>query len=236
MTDPFLSEARHAHANLGETREQIAFSVGVVVLAAKLAKVDGVVTRHEIDTFKRVFRIRPEQEQAVGRLFDQARHDSQGYEQYAIQLARIFTARPAVLEELLTGLMLVAAADDDGMTPAEMAYLKQVAYYFGFSEREFKRIMAQSGVRQSSGQHSSGHTHSYRSPAPPKDDPYDVLGLPAEATTEQIKTTYRKLIREHHPDKLVAAGLPKELVDQATEKMKRINAAYDEISKLRGII
>ena len=55
------------------------------------------------------------------------------------------------------------------------------------------------------------------------------------ATAEEIKAAYRALIREHHPDKLMAQGMPPEFVATATEKMKRINVAYDTVCKMRGI-
>jgi DnaJ like chaperone protein len=237
MTEPLMNQAKAADAVLGETREQIAFSVGVIVLAAKLAKVDGAVTRDEIDAFKRIFRIRPEQEIAVGRLFDQARNDSVGFEPYARQLATIFAGRTAVLEELLGGLMLVAAADNNGITAAELGFLRQVANYFGFDARTFGRILALSGVRLSDEmwQHAGGRGEAPRAPPPPRDNPYEILGIDEASAPDAIKSAYRKLIREHHPDKLVAAGLPKELVEQATERMKKINAAYDAVCKERGM-
>ncbi|MEJ0062971.1 MAG: TerB family tellurite resistance protein [Alphaproteobacteria bacterium] len=107
----FLRDAHAAGINIGGNMDQVAFTVGIVVLGAKMAKVDGKVTRSEIEAFKRVFQIPSQHEAQIGALFDQARQDAAGYEAYAAQLARLFHARPAVLEELLTGLMLIAAAD-----------------------------------------------------------------------------------------------------------------------------
>src|SRR3546814_6758426 len=92
------------------TRE-IAFPSGVSVLGAKLAKADGHVNRKEVDAFKQVFRIPADEMQNVGRVFDQARKDSRGFEPYARQLAGMFADNPAVLEELLDGLFHIAHAD-----------------------------------------------------------------------------------------------------------------------------
>ena len=66
-----------------EKRRQAAFSIAVIVLAAKMAKADGVVTRDEIDSFKRLFHVPAHEMRNVGRLFDQAKQDSAGYAPYA---------------------------------------------------------------------------------------------------------------------------------------------------------
>lgn len=207
-----------------DSLEQSAFTTGVIVLGAKMAKADGRVSREEIATFRRVFRIPDAQAIEVGRLFDQARQTASGYEPYASRLAQVFRRNPAVLEEILTGLFLVAVADHAGLSYAKVVFLRRVATLFGFTEDDFGRIAARSGVRLPG-----------QSPAAKKDDSYAVLGLLQTATPADIKRTYRALIRKHHPDKLVSQGLPPELLAQATEKMKRINAAYAVVCKERGI-
>src|SRR5690242_5849153 len=114
---------------------QIAFTIGIIVLGAKMAKADGVVSRAEIAAFKQVFTVPPEQEANVGRIFDQARRDAFGFEPYAHQIARLFTRKSQVLEELLDGLFHIAKADgkvDEG----EIAYLRRVAEIFGFDAAE----------------------------------------------------------------------------------------------------
>ena len=224
----FKRAAQQAGVHIGGTADQVVFTVGIVVLGAKMAKADGAVTRHEIDAFKRVFQVPPQHEAQLGALFDHARRDADGYEAYAAQLARVFRTRPAVLEELLTGLMLIAAADGDGLHPAEEQFLHQVARIFGFSAYEFGLIAARSGAFRA-GRQSGGR------PETAADDPYRILGVTPASTPAAVKTAYRTLIREHHPDKLVAAGMPEEFVAVATEKMKRINAAYDQICRAKGM-
>jgi DnaJ like chaperone protein len=204
--------------------QQSTFTIGVIVLGAKMAKADGRVSREEIATFRRVFHIPDSQLEEVGRLFDQARLTSGGYEPYAARLAQVFRRNPAVLEEILTGLFLVAVADRTGLSPPKSNFLRRIAILFGFTEEDFARIAARSGVRLPD-----------EPAAAKKEEAYVVLGLPENAPDADIKRTYRALIRKHHPDKLVAQGLPPELINQATEKMKRINAAYDRICKARGI-
>jgi DnaJ like chaperone protein len=66
-------------------------------------------------------------------------------------------------------------------------------------------------------------------------DPYGVLGLSQSVSDDEVKRTYRKLIREHHPDALIARGVPKSFIEMATQKMAAINAAYDQIERERGL-
>src|SRR3546814_19783274 len=119
------------------TRE-IAFTIGVIVLGAKLAKADGHVNRKEVDAFKQVFRIPADEMQNVGRVFDQARKDSRGFEPYARQLAGMFADNPAVLEELLDGLFHTAHAADR-MAEEEVSYLGRPAAIFPFVRRPWAR-------------------------------------------------------------------------------------------------
>ncbi len=208
-------EAPHPEADERAGTRQIAFTIAVIVLGAKMAKADGVVTREEILAFRQVFQVPPDEIGHVGRLFDRARRDPHGFEPYAGQIARLFPPGSRVLEELLDGLFHIAKADgvvgDD-----EMDYLHAVAGIFGFSDAEFDRIRA-------------GHL------GPDQGNPYTILGVTREAGNDEIKAAWRKLIRETHPDRLVAEGLPQEFVDLANEKMATINAAYDRIAKERGI-
>ncbi len=242
----FIQQAAQAGVNIGGNLDQVAFTVGVVILGAKMAKVDGHVSRSEIDTFKRVFNIPAQQEAQLARLFDQAKQDVAGYESVASQLSRVFRNRPAVLEELLTGLMLIAAADGEGIGEAEDYFLRDVARIFGFGPYEFKLIAARSGAyakareektqqSQWQGQNQGQQQGKRPRAAPTEDDPFAILGVTKDTKPEDIKKAYRKLMVEHHPDKLVAAGMAPEFIAVATEKIKRINAAYETVCKLKDI-
>ncbi|WP_448202554.1 TerB family tellurite resistance protein [Azospirillum sp. sgz302134] len=200
-----------------DATKSIAFTIGVIALSAKMARADGVVKRVEVDTFNRLFRVPPEELPNVGRVFDLARRDTAGFEDYARQIAALFEDRHAVLEELLDSLLLIAEADDE-LHETEVEYLRSVAHIFGFADADFERILA--------GHHVAG--------AGDGADPYGVLGVARTATDAEIKAAHRRLVREHHPDTLIAQGLPQEFVDLATQKVAAINAAYDRIEKERG--
>ncbi|MGE3623791.1 MAG: TerB family tellurite resistance protein [Bdellovibrionales bacterium] len=222
--DAFWKKTQPSSDGFTGTSQQNAFTIGVIVLGAKMAKTDGRVTREEVEAFKRAFRVPESQVGRVGRLFDEARRSADGFEPYAFRLAQIFRNRPAVLEEVLTGLFTIAAADSKGLSPKEVRFLERVAVIFEFTVEDFIRIAARSGVNLAP-----------REKEKPRNESYSILGVAENATEEQIKTAYRTLIRTHHPDKLVAQGLPPEFIASANEKMKRINVAYDTICKTRGI-
>ncbi len=203
-------------AEAEEAKQTVAFTIGVIALAAKMARADGVVKRVEVDTFKRLFRVPADELANVGRVFDLARRDIHGFEEYARQIANLFEDRHAVLEELLDSLLMIAEADDE-LHDTEVDYLRAVAVIFGFDEAEFRRIVA--------GHHLAG--------TPTGSDPYAVLGVPRHADGAAIKAAHRALVREHHPDRLVAQGMPQEFIELATQKLALVNAAYDRIRRER---
>ncbi len=195
--------------------KKIAFTIGVIALGAKMAKADGVVTRDEISAFRDVFRVPAEEVKNVGRVWDMARRTADGFEAYAQQIARLFNPGSPVLEELIGSLFHIAKADGV-LHENEVAYLKRVAEIFGFDELAFERMRA-TYVGDNG------------------NDPYSVLGVDPTASDEEARTAYRRLIREHHPDRLIAQGLPDELVSAATERMAAVNAAWDRIKKARNL-
>ena len=197
---------------------QVAFTTAIIVLSAKMAKADGKVTREEVDAFKQMFNIPAAEMENVGRLFNEAKQDAKGFEPYAEQISMLFAHQPAVLEKLMGGLFHIARADGV-VHPEELKFLRKTALIFGFTEAQFDRLKA---IHMGA----VGGVES---------DPYQVLGMTRKASDAEIKKTYRKLIRENHPDTLIAKGMPQEFVDVANEKMAAINAAYDLIEKERGL-
>jgi DnaJ like chaperone protein len=215
MRDAGRTGGDAAAGPIGDATRQAAFTIGVIVLGAKMAKADGVVTRDEIGAFREVFHIPKSEVKNVGRLFDRARRDATGFEPYARQLGRLFRDKPAVLEELIDGLFHIARADGK-VTPEETDFLRQVAEIFGFDEAAWARIRA-------------------ANLGPDESDPYQILGVTRDNSDAEIKAAHRKLVLENHPDRLVSQGMPQEFIDLANEKLATVNAAYDEIRKNRGM-
>ena len=200
----------------GPDARQIAFTTAIIVLAAKIAKSDGKVTADEIATFKRMFQISNEEQKDVAQIWSEAKRDASGFEPYAQQIAGLFSDEPQVLEELLGALFHIANADGV-MHPDELKMLASIGEIFGFNVSAFERIK-------------SIHV----SPDQEK-DPYDVLEVERSAGDIDVKKKYRELMRQNHPDVLMAKGVPQEFIELANEKVAAINAAYDQITKERGI-
>ncbi|HCP00072.1 MAG: molecular chaperone DjlA [Alphaproteobacteria bacterium] len=199
----------------GDPTKQVGFTIAVIALGAKLAKADGVVTPDEIRAFRRVFKVAPEESSNVARVFNMARKSPAGYEPYARQVAGMFRDNPAVLEELLNCLFIIAKADGE-VHDDELIYLQKVSAIFGFTDAIFARIREENM-------------------GPDASDPYTVLGVGHDTDDDAIKSAYRKLVRENHPDTLIAQGMPEEFVEVANEKLATVNASYDKICAARGI-
>jgi DnaJ like chaperone protein len=195
------------------TRRQVAFSVALIALSAKMAKADGIVTAAEVAAFRRVFAVPPGEERNVARLFDLARQDVAGFETYARRIAELYDDDCCPLEDVLDGLFVIAKADS-AVHRAEMAYLERVAQVFGFSDSEFERIAARHVV-------------------PEEGDPYLILGAERSWSFDEIRRHYRKLVIENHPDKAIARGLPEEFVAVANDRLAAINRAFERIEKER---
>jgi len=196
-------------------QREVAFSMGVIALGAKMAKADGVVTKDEVTAFKDVFKVPDSEVKNVARLFNLAKKDVAGYDSYAKQLARLFQDDRETLKAVLDGLFHIAKADDV-LHPSEEDYLASVARHFGFSDTEFAYIRAR---------HVEAEERS----------PYDVLEVDPSISDEELKKRYRELVRENHPDRLMARGVPEEFIEIANKKIAAINQAYDEIAKERGL-
>lgn len=196
-----------------EPDKHLAFTIGVIGLGAKMAKVDGHVTKDEVQAFKEVFRVPDSELQNVARIFDLAKQHVAGFEAYAKQLARLFRDDREMLHNILEGLFHIAEADRVLQT-TERDYLATVARHFGIDDAEFRTILA-------------------RHYAAERDGPYQVLGVSPEIGDDDLHRHYRKLMVQNHPDKLMSRGLPQEMVDIANKKIAAMNEAYDEIRRAR---
>lgn len=187
----------------------VAFTIAVIALGAKMAKADGQVTRDEVTAFRQIFTIPKKAEADAARVFNLARQDVTGFDAYARQVARLFRPGAPILSDLLEGLFAIAVADGS-YHPDEDAFLSRVAGIFGVEDAEFRRLRALW--------------------APDAADPWAVLGLTPDADARTVRARWRALVRETHPDALIARGLPEEAVKLATQRLARINAAYEAIS------
>ena len=190
--------------------ETVAFTIAVIALGAKMAKADGRVTRDEITAFRQVFHVPPEEERYAAKVYNLARSEVAGFDVYARQIARMFQDRPEVLRDLFEGLVYVAAADGE-YHPGEADYLRRVAEIFRISADELRVIRAR-------------HIADLN-------DPHEVLGVHPSAPPEEIKRHYRRLVKELHPDRMIAQGVPEEARRFAEQRLAAVNTAYERLMR-----
>lgn len=191
----------------------VGFAIAVIALGAKMAKADGQVTRDEVTAFREVFQIARADEAGAAKVFNMARTDIAGYQEYAQRIQRMFASDAKALGDLMEGLFHIAMADGF-YHPDEDMFLETVAGIFGLTTLEFRSIRAR-----------------FVPDAPP--DPYAVLGVTAEMSYKDIRTAWRQLVRETHPDSMFARGVPEEAIKLAEKRMIDINRAWDEINEAR---
>ena len=189
--------------------KSVGFTIAVIALGAKMAKADGQVTRDEVAAFREIFTIAPKDEAQAGRLFNLARQDVAGYEEYAKRVAAMFRDDMDPLCDLMEGLFHIAMADGvyhDG----EDAFLQNVAEIFGFDQAKFKAIRA-------------------RFVPDAERDPYDVLGVTPDTPMDDIRKAWRNAVRATHPDQMIARGVPEEAVKLAEARLIAVNNAWETI-------
>lgn len=192
-----------------ETRRQVGFSIAMIALSAKMAKADGVVTEDEVEAFKELFAIPPDEANNVARLYNLAKQDVSGYQAYGRQVRNIFPGDKAIYADVLDGLFHIAKADSV-LHENEMRFMDDLAVIFELEEFEYQRIKAR---------HVDGDVA----------DPYVMLDAERSWDFDALKKQYRKLAAESHPDRLVARGVPKEFVAIANDRLAAINHAWEQI-------
>ena len=190
------------------------FALSLIVLSAKLSKVDGQVSKEELIAVKDKLKIPENEIDQVGKIFNKAKEESTGYEPYAQQIAQIYKGNLNVLEEVINILFYIAEADGN-VSQSEFQMIKKIAQIFGLNEVQFNSIMES---RKSSD----------------KINPYIVLESNPDDSIENIRKKYLKLSKEHHPDLLMSKGVPQEVIDESKAKMRAINSAWGQIQKLKS--
>lgn len=192
----------------------VAFTIAVIALSAKMAKADGLVTRDEVTAFREVFFIPEEDAPNAARVFNLARQDVAGFEEYAQRIARMFQQVEGTLCDLMEGLFYIAVADGR-YHDNEDQFLARVADIFGLPEREFMALRA-------------------RFVPDAEQDPYAVLGVAHDAPYDEVRAAWRAHVRESHPDRMIARGLPEEAIKMAERRLVAINRAWERIQQARA--
>lgn len=189
-------------------RNRVAFTIGVVTLVAKMSKADGISSEVEAAAFERLFDVPEADRKNLRRVFDIASQDVAGFESYAASIGAMLESEPELKVQVLECLLHVATADGIHH-PAEEQFLSRVAEIMGVPCADYRAVRR-------------AFVHDPNSP-------YNILDLSPAATDAEIKARYRELAREHHPDLLVARGVPEEFLAASGRRLAAINEAYEAI-------
>jgi len=208
---------------------QAAFFTATFSVMGHIAKADGHVNKDEIEMARQVMdhmNLDAEQRRAAIALFNQGK--SPDFDMYGVmhQFKQI-AQRKRTLMQMFIEIQLHAVYADGQKDPAEHKILSELANLLGFSALQLQQleILIQSNLYNSAS----------RSNPPPAPDQlaqaYQLLGVKPADKLKDITRAYRRLMSQHHPDKLAAKGLPEEMMRLATEKTQNIKKAYELIKK-----
>ena len=197
-----------------QQNSQQIFALSLIILSAKLSKADGRVSKEELIAVKEKLQIPDSEIDQVAKIFNKAKDESTGYEPYAKQISEIFKGNQNVLEEVINILFYIAEADGH-ISNEEESMIADIAFIFGLSQNQYESIKES---RKSSD----------------KLNPYIVLESQPTDDLKSIRKKYIKLSKEHHPDLLISKGVPIEVINESKNKMRAINAAWDQIQKLKS--
>ena len=209
-----ISNISSSNTFSSQQNSQQIFALSLIILSAKLSKVDGRVSKEELIAVKDKLQIPESEIDQVAKIFNKAKDESTGYEPYAKQISEIFKRNQNVLEEVINILFYIAEADGN-VSNEEESMIANIAFIFGLSQNQYESIKES---RKSSD----------------KLNPYIVLESQPTDDLKSIRKKYIKLSKEHHPDLLISKGVPSEVINESKNKMRAINAAWDQIQKLKS--
>lgn len=203
------------------------------LLSGYLAKVDGRISQSEID----------HTEQVIAQMGLSAQQRQRAIELFRLGAAADFAMEPVVaafvqsggrhrqLQNMLLLFLISLAQADQGMAPAEHAALVRIAAAMGIGAVQLEQLLRM--ARAQSGFHQQRQDGTGTSRGTSLEDAYKALGIESSAADKDVKRAYRRLMSEHHPDKLIAKGVPETMIKLATERTQEIQTAYELIKKSR---
>jgi len=224
-----------------QERIQTAFFAATFSVMGHIAKADGQVSKSEIAFARAVMgqmQLNEAQRKLAIKLFNEGKADDFPLDKLLDQFRKECHRRQTLLQMFLE-IQLQSAYADGKLDHAEQHVLLHICDRLGFSRAQFDHLEALvQGARHFGGGAAGGGRYE----APPQPSPrarlaeaYAILGVAESVDDADVKRAYRRLMNQHHPDKLVAKGLPEEMIKLATEKSQEIRAAYDVVKQARGM-
>ncbi|MFW5644125.1 MAG: TerB family tellurite resistance protein [Alkalispirochaeta sp.] len=213
---PFGGTAPFEQRRSSVEERQAAYFLALFSLLGKLAKADGRVTREEgemVVSFLDRMGVRGEERQFAIRVFNEAKDSPYSAEEFAGQFAAITAMQRDLRSSMVDMLFQIALADGE-FHPQEERMISSIAGILGISAGEYNAFRARY--------------------VETTDRAYSVLGLSRDADDETVKSTYRRLVQEYHPDRIISQGMPEEFVEYATRRFQEVQTAWDQIRKERG--
>jgi DnaJ like chaperone protein len=211
-----------------QQRAQAAFFTATFATMGHIAKADGKVTQDEIAVASRIMDqldLVPEMRKAAIDIFNEGKSSSFDLDDVLNQF-RLECNRSGSLINLFLEIQVQAAYADGVMHSGERAILHRICETLRISLAELQRI--ENLVNGSSAFHGQESQSTI-------EDAYHVLGVAKSNTDKEVKKAYRRLMSQHHPDKMVSKGLPEEMINIAKEKTQDIRKAYDQVKETRGM-
>jgi DnaJ like chaperone protein len=209
-----------------QERVQAAFFTTTFSVMGHIAKSDGKVTHDEIAATESIMaqmQLDARQRKAAIRLFNEGKKDDFPLRDVLSQFLHECHRRRSLVQMFLE-IQIATAMADGKLHAAERRILLSMGEQLGFTPAEIEQLL-----------HLSGQTGPGAQRSPPLAEAYAMLGVDSKADDATVKKAYRRLMNQHHPDKLIAKGLPEEMIQVATEKTQQIKAAYEQIRKARKI-
>lgn len=217
-----------------QERVQAAFFTATFSVMGHIAKADGKVTPDEIKMAQAVMTqmgLSAEIRESAKKLFNEGKSSDFPLDEVLDQFKKEVHRRSTLIQMFLE-IQLQAAYADGVLHPHEEKVLAHICQRLGVPLAQLHRLeeMLKAGFGQGS----------YRSTAQPDTrmsmaDAYTIMGVDKTVSDAELKKAYRRLMSQHHPDKLVAKGLPEEMIKDATEKTQQIKHAYERIKSSRGM-
>ncbi len=245
----FFSQRALKGIHVGALSPQKAFFEATFAVMGRIAKADGRVTENEIryaeGVMTRMNLSGAKRQEAIA-LFNRGKESGFELSSVLIPLARLIRLR-SDLKQMFVEILLQAAYADGQVSQEELLVVQEVCSLLQLSYQELEQILQRSRAEQAfhqqgfqgsgqggyQGQGAFDQAYQRRNNARLLEQAYGVLGVGSEAGDSDVKRAYRRLMNQHHPDKLIAKGLPEEMMQLAKEKTQEIQAAYDRVREAR---